>query len=300
MLSKDLRARIALLNQGVPVCHGSAVAAPSHDLESLAPGEVVEETGGQFYRIRRPVAQFRSSELDKLLGGNLKTFDPRESLHPELDSLARAFPSRALFLDLETCGFSGAPLFLIGLLRHVDGHLAVEQLLARDYSEEPAVLAHLWGLLPNYDVLVTFNGKAFDWPFVVDRSTAHRLALAGPIAARPDRSAAGVGRTVDGTRSGKLAVPETHCDLLPLARRFWKEQLSLPNCRLQTLEVVLCRRHRSGDIPGHLIPDAYHHFVRSRDARQIRDILNHNALDLVTLAQLSLMLIGRPRGSMSA
>jgi len=262
-----------MLNRGLPVGLDSGVTLQDRDLESLAPGEVVAESSGQFYRIRQPVADFRSRELDELLGQDPQDFLPHESLHPELDSFARAFPSRALFLDLETCGFSGAPLFLIGLLRHVDGELVVEQLLARDYAEEPAVLDHLWGLLPNYDVLVTFNGKAFDWPFVVDRTTAHRLS-----------------------RTRDRVVPPTHCDVLPLARRFWKSQLNLPNCKLQTLEAVLCRRYRSGDIPGHLIPDAYHRFVRSGQAQQLGEILQHNALDLVTLAQLALMLVSRSAG----
>jgi hypothetical protein len=55
-----------------------------------------------------------------------------------------AFPEGVAFLDLETCGLSGSALFLAGVLRPVDGRLAVELLLARDYSEEPAVLASLW------------------------------------------------------------------------------------------------------------------------------------------------------------
>jgi uncharacterized protein YprB with RNaseH-like and TPR domain len=293
MLSEDLRTRIAMLNRGVPVGLDSGVTLRRRGLESLAPGEVVEGLSGQFYRIRRPVADFRSRGLDELLGRNPQTLLAHESLHPELDSLVRSFPSRALFLDLETCGFSGSPLFLIGLLRHLDGELVVEQLLARDYAEEPAVLAHLWGLLPNYDVLVTFNGKAFDWPFVLDRTTAHRLRYPTRAAVAAFRSASGSRRPAYTTQTRECVAPHVHCDLLPLARRFWKSQFNLPNCRLQTLEVVLCRRHRSGDIPGYLIPDAYHRFVRSGQAHQLGNILQHNALDLVTLAQLALMMVSR-------
>ena len=280
-----------MLNRGVPVYLDSGVTLRRRSLESMAPGEVVEESSGKFYRIRRPVAEFRSRDLDELLDHSRQSLLPRDLFHPELDSFARSFPLRALFLDLETCGLSGAPLFLIGLLRHLDGELVVEQLLAREYAEEPAVLAHLWGLLPNYDVLVTFNGKSFDWPFVLDRTTAHRLSFPVQIADSSPRSAAGSRRPAGATRTRQRGVPPTHLDLLPLARRFWKTQLNLPNCRLQTLEVALCRRYRSGDIPGHLIPDAYHRFVRSGHAHQLGDILQHNALDLVTLAQLALMLV---------
>ncbi|MGM0491216.1 MAG: ribonuclease H-like domain-containing protein, partial [Planctomycetota bacterium] len=65
----------------------------------------------------------------------------------------------------------------------------------------------------------------------------------------------------------------------------------LPDCKLQTLERHVCRRRRTGDIPGREIPSAYHDFVRSGDAWLIRGVLHHNALDLVTLLQLSMLLV---------
>ena len=82
-----------------------------------------------------------------------------------------------------------------------------------------------------------------------------------------------------------------HLDLLYESRRRWKGKL--PNCRLQTLETHLCGRRRYGDIPGWAIPDAYHRFVDTGDARQVRDILHHNLLDLLTMAQvLTIVLTG--------
>ena len=79
-----------------------------------------------------------------------------------------------------------------------------------------------------------------------------------------------------------------HLDLLHHARRRWKG-------RLQTLERFVCGRLRAGDIPGHEIPAAYHHFVRTHDAWQIRSILHHNALNLMTLLELSLRMANWPR-----
>ena len=79
-----------------------------------------------------------------------------------------------------------------------------------------------------------------------------------------------------------------HCDLLHHARRRWKHEL--PDCKLQTLERHICRRRRLDDIPGREIPSAYHDFVRHGDAWLIRGVLHHNALDLITLLQLSLSL----------
>jgi uncharacterized protein YprB with RNaseH-like and TPR domain len=106
-------------------------------------------------------------------------------------------------------------------------------------------------------LLVTFNGKSFDYPFIRSRAAASGL---------------------------RVSEVEHHLDLLHVGRRFWRHRL--PNCKLQTLERFLCHRVREGDIPGAEIPDAYHAYVRTGNAYQIVDILKHNLLDLVTLADI--------------
>ena len=121
----------------------------------------------------------------------------------------------------------------------------------------------LWEIMRSRGVLLTFNGKSFDWPMVNDRSVLYRLDAAGHT------------RDLD-----------HHIDLLHHARRQYRREL--PNCRLQTLEWYLCGRRRTGDIPGSEIPDAYHHYVRTGDTWEMKSILHHNALDLITLLQLSL------------
>jgi tetratricopeptide (TPR) repeat protein len=42
--------------------------------------------------------------------------------------------------------------------------------------------------------------------------------------------------------------------------------------------------HRVGDVPGHEIPSRYFQFVRDGDARRLHSVLEHNRLDLVSLA----------------
>jgi uncharacterized protein YprB with RNaseH-like and TPR domain len=182
----------------------------------------------------------------------------------DLASFVAAFPDRALLLDLETCGLSGSALFLVGLLHCVEGELCVELLLARDYSEERAVLASLWQRVSAEVVVVTFNGKSFDWPMVVDRSRRHLLF-----------------------RGARPPAPQ-HIDLLHHARRRWRGQL--PDCKLQTLEQHICGRSRSGDIPGRMIPAAYQQFVRTGFDREMNSILMHNAIDLVTMLDLAMRL----------
>ena len=128
--------------------------------------------------------------------------------------------------------------------------------------------------------LVTFNGKSFDWPMVLERAAYHRLARQSSDDATDLRAFTSEYRLV-------------HCDLLHHARRRWRGRL--PNCRLQTLERFVCRRHRVDDIAGGRIPQEYHHFVRTRDARRMAEVLEHNALDLVTLVELAIRL-ARPNG----
>lgn len=272
MLSEELRARLAALPRATPLLRAAERAKLASDLESLVPGQVCLGAAGSFYLVRQSVA-CSNSTLTKLADSHTRFAAAWEGEAPELDSFVRAFPRGTVFLDLETCGFSGAPLFLIGVLRHADGELWVEQFLARDYTEEPAVLAHLWTALADAEVLVSFNGKSFDWPFVLDRSMVHGLVRRG--------------------RGRGPSQRWVHCDLLPLARRAWKRPLGLPNCKLKTLEAVLCGRYRSGDTPGYLIPAAYHAFVRTGDARQLARVLEHNSMDLITLAHLALLLTRR-------
>jgi uncharacterized protein len=78
-------------------------------------------------------------------------------------------------------------------------------------------------------------------------------------------------------------------DLLEQTRSRWKK--CLPNCQLQTVELFLCRRPRHGDIQGHEIPQAYHDFVKNLDARKLKNIIHHNFLDIVTLAEITIRLL---------
>ena len=162
-----------------------------------------------------------------------------------------------IFLDLETTGLGNSPVFLIGAMEWREGTFEVRQLFARDYSEERAILGLYREALRPKQLLVSFNGKTFDVPFVRTRAIAR-----------------GVPKPKDAP----------HFDLLHECRRIWRE--CLPDCRLQTLEHRICGRLRFGDIPGAEIPEAYHAFVRTADAWQMVEVLKHNMLDLITMADL--------------
>ena len=164
-----------------------------------------------------------------------------------------------LFMDIETTGLSSSgPLFLIGCLWFERGvetpHL--ELFLARDYDEEGAVLA-AFHRRARGKTLITFNGHAFDWPFIEGRSS--RLGL-------------------------QFSQPRGHMDLLFASRRTWRSKL--PNCRLQTLESFICGRAREGDVPSSRIPATYERWLEGHGAHLLAPVAHHNALDVLTMAEL--------------
>ncbi|MBW3624382.1 MAG: ribonuclease H-like domain-containing protein [Armatimonadetes bacterium] len=170
-------------------------------------------------------------------------------------------PERLLFFDIETAGLGDAAVFLIGLMVWDGEHFLIRQLLARAYEEEPSILAETAEILHRAGALVSFNGKSFDLPFLKNRFAAHGFP---PPAGRE------------------------HADLLHHARRRWRSRF--PDCRLQTLEARVCGRVRVDDIPSREIPLVYYQYARSGDPRPLLPILHHNLLDLITMAELILVM----------
>jgi uncharacterized protein YprB with RNaseH-like and TPR domain len=173
-------------------------------------------------------------------------------------------PARTLVIDIETGGFSGTPVFLIGVVALDRRPLHVEQWLARDYPEEKGVLLRLAEWAVPRSTWVSFNGKAFDVPFVLDRATVYGI---------------------------RLTPPRVHIDLLHLARRHWRGEL--PDFRLETLEREVLGRARLGDVPGCDVPDLFHHFFCTRNAAPLRPVLERNQRDLVASTELLLRLAKR-------
>src|SRR6202140_1174071 len=179
---------------------------------------------------------------------------------------AVAEPEKWLFLDTETTGLSGGTgtyAFLIGLAWWDAGGLQVEQLFLRDFSEEHSLLHELAARLAERPVLVTFNGKSFDWPLLENRFTM--------------------------TRAIKVPQLAAHLDLLHPARALWK--LRLGSVRLVELErhVLDAERpgwHRGDDVASALIPQFYFDYLRGGTTDPLAGVVKHNQMDLRGLAAL--------------
>lgn len=179
------------------------------------------------------------------------------ALDPSLSGLRF---DRALFIDTETTGLGGSGVlpFLVGLLWFDDERRAcLEQLFLRRPADEPALLEHLRACVERADVIVTYNGKAFDMPLLAGRYVMNRLP---PLPARP------------------------HLDLLHVGRRLHRERVG--QCRLVSLESAVLGFGRGPDVAGEEIAARYGHFLRSGDESTLEAVVTHNAWDVLSMAAL--------------
>ena len=116
-------------------------------------------------------------------------------------------------------------------------------------------------------LIVTYNGKTFDVPVMETRWMFHRMEHAARRRSALRHAA-----------SGAAAVEGDAAEASTPAK---------DGCRLGTLERVLFDVTRVGDVPGFEIPARYFRFLRSGDPRPLEPVLEHNRLDLVSLAAVT-------------
>ena len=106
-------------------------------------------------------------------------------------------------------------------------------------------------------MLLSFNGRSFDWPLLRSRYVMNRLP---PPPERP------------------------HVDLLHCARRVFRHHLD--QLKLSTLEQRVLDVHRRGDIDGALIPAAWFDFLRTGRVAVLARVLSHNERDVRSMVDL--------------
>jgi uncharacterized protein len=156
-------------------------------------------------------------------------------------------------------GGSGTYAFLVGIAWWDGGGLEIEQFFMREYSEERSLLFALRERMAERPVLVTFNGKSFDWPLL---ETRYRMS-----------------------RKISVPTPRAHLDFLHPARNLWR--LRLGSVRLSELERHVLGWDRGADLLSGLIPQIYFDYLRGGSPDRLVSVLNHNQMDLRGLAALS-------------
>ena len=231
-------------------------------IEEYVEGQVLKNSWGEFFLAREAFPFGRP--YGKLRIGDIPSAD-LSPLNLLLKDATMPDASRLVFLDTETTGLAGGTgtcAFLIGI-GNVEGmKFVVRQLFLRDYPEEKAMLVALAETLGPCEGIVTFNGKTFDVPLLETRYALARMK--SPL----DRL--------------------VHFDALHPARRLWR--LRLESCKLTDLEEAILGISREGDVPGSEIPAIYFDYLRTGDARGLQPVFYHNALDVVSLAALTVEL----------
>jgi uncharacterized protein YprB with RNaseH-like and TPR domain len=168
--------------------------------------------------------------------------------------------SRPLYFDTETTGLAGGTgtlAFLIGTAEVRDGNVIVSQAHLPGPGQERPMLQWLAARIEASSMLLSFNGRSFDWPLLRSRYVMNRLPQP------PERP---------------------HVDLLHCARRVFRHHLD--ELKLSTLERRVLDVHRHGDIDGALIPAAWFDFLRTGRVAVLARVLSHNERDVRSMVDL--------------
>ncbi|MDQ0228805.1 uncharacterized protein YprB with RNaseH-like and TPR domain [Metabacillus malikii] len=169
--------------------------------------------------------------------------------------------SDLFFFDTETTGLGGGvgnTIFLLGQAQVFHDRVVVKQYLLPGPGNEVALYQSFLQDI-NSKTLVTYNGKAFDWPQVKTRHTLLRESV-------PKLPAFG------------------HFDLFHASRRLWKQELD--SVKLANVEKEILGIKRKDDIPGYLAPMIYFQFVKDNQPDIIEGVLKHNEIDVLSLITL--------------
>lgn len=172
---------------------------------------------------------------------------------------------KTVFVDTETSGMAGGGgtiPFLIGIGYFYRGQFRLEQFFADSHSREEGMLDLVTEFVKPFHTLVTFNGKTFDIPLLETRYLLKRKV--SPF------------------------LQMDHLDLLHPSRQLWN--LTLDNCKLQTIERDVLAFHRDDDLPGDEIPQAYFDYIRWGDPDPLYRVFKHNADDITSLAAITYLL----------
>ncbi|GAC1658320.1 MAG: hypothetical protein NVS9B1_17970 [Candidatus Dormibacteraceae bacterium] len=179
------------------------------------------------------------------------------------------------YLDTETTGLSGGTgtqVFCAAVARPHPAGIELVQLFLAEPSDEAAFLCELDSELTLKAGIATYNGGSFDLPLLRTRWLLCRMP-------------------------GELTAPH-HVDLLHLSRSLLRPRLE--SCTLRAVEERLLGFERDGDIPGHLIPQAYFDYLRSGWSSDLEPTLEHNRQDVLSLQHLLHRLVHRLQGDDSS
>ncbi|BAH06491.1 ribonuclease H-like domain-containing protein [Clostridium kluyveri] len=164
------------------------------------------------------------------------------------------------YFDIETTGFDREcdNIILISLGRFIDKNkLSIKQYFADTLQDESEVLYNFGMDILKYDKWCSYNGIAFDEPFVKERMHRNNIYF---------------------------EFPKYHVDLYRLIRPYYK-QLGMERCNLKTVEKYL-GINRKDKIDGGISVDLYREFLKSNTKDIKYTIMLHNYEDVLNLPKI--------------
>ena len=165
-------------------------------------------------------------------------------------------------LDIETTGlYPARNKFILGCLYDA-GRGELHQVLAESRAEEAEALAEYIRLIEDVDIVVTYNGKRFDMPFIEQR---RRL-----------------------TGAWDRPVTVYNLDLFLVLKGYSPIRQLVPNMKQKTIENDMgLWNTRTDEITGAESVDLYNHYEATGDREAERKILLHNNDDVRQLTKLT-------------
>lgn len=163
---------------------------------------------------------------------------------------------RMVFFDIETLGLNPQfyPVILIGMSYEDNGRYTVEQFFAEDITEEENILREFKSRIDDSDILVTYNGKNFDVPYVNKRMERYGV---------------------------EYSLKQEHLDVICHVRPN-KVKLGLESCSLKSVEKYL-ELYREDTIDGAESIKLYNRYVKNREEEIKQKIMLHNFEDVYNL-----------------
>ena len=260
-----------------PTCPIRPSCRPARDLSTLgaATGAATASSSSAAGRHRRDTGERPSATFAQRLERGVRRKRRSSRTVP---------PARPpfVFFDLETTGLErrrghvGVPRRLRLVRRR--GRVRDAAVPAHAHARRAAAARAVAGELARAGALVSFNGKSFDAPLLETRYLFHRLEWSVALSAARRRAASGA--------AVLEPVARPYPPPLAVDSRELRRTTRTP-VRCIALERHILGVRRTGDVPGFEIPARYFQFVRTGDADPLAAVLEHNRLDLLSLAALT-------------
>ncbi|MCE5279429.1 MAG: ribonuclease H-like domain-containing protein [Planctomycetaceae bacterium] len=203
------------------------------------------------------------AEFDRVMRGARQRFDELDA-SPGLCAASDARGEDVLFLRLERSGGAEAPIFLAGMASLRGHDMIIEQFLALEETEEPALLQAIADRLGQASVAVTFDtARSGDVAAFRRRADLHPVSL-------PDRMPAGLNLRAD-------------------FRQRYRGQLR--SFSLAALEQAFGGRRRKASLDRRAVPEIHRYFIETGDEAPLLRVLKSNREDLLAMVQLLTMLL---------